>query len=131
MCLYKDRWLPRRAKEPIIVYKIFIKDKGDIFRTPFMKEWFYMGDTIKAAKYWFFGLFCKYIGGEGVHAYTTNPNDTYDGSILLMSLGSRAVVVQCEIPKGSYYWTNRRVHEIAATKTKMVKVIPSYEVYKK
>ena len=109
MCLYKTHRFPKISVKPIKVYKILhevysFEKRRIFFRTPFRGTEVKVGETIKARRWWFMGIFRNIIEGEGVHAYTDKWKANFEA----------------EIPPFTPYWYGED-NEIAASRMKIIR----------
>lgn len=117
MCLYKTHLFPKRSNNPIKVYKNVIIVNGK-YRTPFIDLEVNIGDTIKAKKHWFWGIFKTTIKSEGVHANRIPMSISTN----FVSSWAEVVIIEAEIPPHVPYWIGKD-GDIAASKIKLIKVI--------
>lgn len=116
MCLIKTHRFPKRSNKSITVFKELFIINGK-YRTPFIDLEVNIGDTIKAKKHWFWGIFKKTITSEGVHAYSIL---TQRESCLKPFF--RIVYIEAEIPPHTPYWIGKHGN-IAASELKLIKVL--------
>ena len=69
MCLTKTHWLPKISRKPIQVYKIFYNPIDNELITPYQRQIYEVGETIKSKNSWIKGIFKNEIEAEGVHAF--------------------------------------------------------------
>ena len=114
MCLIKIHRFPKISSKPITVYKVLIP-LNRIFITPCQSCKVYIGDTIKARKAWWKGVFKEGIEGEGVHAYVSIDNAKEN-------IYGNDVIAEVEIPPYTPYWIGK-AGDMAASKMKIIKLL--------
>lgn len=114
MCLIKLHRFPKISFKPVKVYKVFYKEEDGGYYTPYLFEGpLKIGDSINAKCNIFINFyrifFGKFIDKEGVHAFTSK-------TIAIERFPfTRAVVLECIIPRFTLYWYGEE-GEIAARK---------------
>ena len=118
MCLIKLHRFPKISFKPVKVYKVFYNYEGDGYYTPYLFEGpLKTGDTIKAKCNIFTNFyrifFGEFIDKEVVHAFISK-------TIAIERFPfTRAVVLECIIPKFTLYWYGTE-GEIAARKMEIL-----------
>lgn len=122
MCLFTVQSKPLIAKEPIRAYKILIAHSASYISsiqkfnyTQFIKKNLLVKDKIPKIENEI-ELILRGIGrvNRGFHLYTRCPETLYYGN---------GIIFECEIPVGSYYFTNPYGTEICTNQFRFIKEI--------
>ena len=108
MCLIKTHRFPKISRKPIKCYKRVTYLGDDKYETLFMDYPFKLGDIIKSARHWIFGIFKDSLEGEVVHSYNIG--------------GISNGWIECEIPPFTPYWVGH-CDDIGAAKIKTIRRI--------